>query len=685
MIRIATCLFFALTFYSALIAEEVHIPRVPSEMEFAGLQLKITEGARRDIQKDVDELRRSPKYYNIKLERVRLYFPLIEEALREEKVPEDFKYLCLQESGLISDQVSSSNAVGFWQFKDFTGKEVGLRIDRNIDERLNIVASTHGAARYFKRHNFYFRNWLYTVLAHMTGMTGAKKYVDPKKYGASKMTVDTNTHWYIKRFLAHKIAFEKEENGNHSEGWELFEYKKGQGKTISQIANNHDVDEELLTKYNKWLKRGKIPDEKEYSVIIPVKNKVPKTLVNENKQHSIKPVKARTSTQLGKELNRNKTIFIKINSIPGILAKSSETGASMAAEGGIAMSKFLKYNDLKNTDVILEGEVYYLKAKKRKANIFYHTTEPGESLWDISQKFGVKLNKLAKMNRMSIIDDPETGRLIWLRKTRPKDVPIEIKELPTKEQIEEIIGRPYEEKKAPKIETPKPVVAVENIETTEVEEEEVKVSENQESVELIDKTNYRIHKIEKGETLYSISKKYNVQVIDLMDINDTNGAISIGQELYIPESEIEVIKEFEEEEVKASEKQELVELIDKTNYRIHKIEKGETLYSISKKYNVQVIDLMDINDTNRAISIGQELYIPESEVGVIKEFEVEEKEDEDEKEVEKSDISLHVVGPGDTIYKISKMYNISVEKLLELNQKDNFDLAIGEKLVVKEE
>lgn len=603
MIRIVSCLFIVLTFHSALRAEEVHIPKVPSEMEFAGLHLKITDGARRDIQKDVDELRKSPKYFNIKLERVRLYFPLIEEALREEGVPEDFKYLCLQESGLISDQVSSSNAVGFWQFKDFTGKEVGLRIDRNIDERLNIVASTHGAARYFKRHNFHFRNWLYTVLAHMTGMTGAKKYVDEKKYGASKMTVDTNTHWYVKRFLAHKIAFEKEEDGNHSEGWKLVEYKKGQGKTLSQIANNHDIDEELLTKYNKWLKRGKIPDEKEYSVIIPIKNKVPKTLANENKQHTIKPVKTEPSAQLGKELNRNKTIFIKINSTPGILAKSIETSASMAAEGGIALSKFLKYNDLKKTDAILEGEVYYLKAKKRKANVFYHTTEPGESLWDISQKFGVKLNRLAKMNRMSIIDEPETGRLMWLRKTRPKDVPVEIKELPTREQIEEIIGKPYEEKEIPKVETAKPII-VEKIDE-KVEEEVIISPEKQEPNELRDIKNYRIHTIEKGETLYSISKKYNVQVVELMDINDTNGAISIGQKLYIPESEVEVIKEFEELE--------------------------------------------------------------------------------EEQEVEKSDISLHVVGPGDTMYKISKMYNISVEKLLEINQKDNFDLSIGEKLVVKEE
>lgn len=601
MSRITLYLLFALTCCSKLLAEGVNIPRVPSEIKLAGLHLKITEGARRDIQKDVDELRKSPKYYNIKLERVRLYFPIIEKVLKEENVPDDFKYLCLQESGLISDRVSSSNAVGFWQFKDFTGKEVGLRIDRNIDERLNIVASSHGAAKYFKRHNFYFRNWLYTVLAHMTGMTGAKKYVDTKKYGATKMTVDSNTHWYVKRFLAHKIAFEKDENGNHSEGWQLVEYKKGQGKTISQIAGDHKIDVELLTKYNKWLKKGKIPEEKEYSVIIPVKNKAPKSITNENKQHSIKPLKTKPQIQLGKELNRNKTIFIKINGIAGILAKSSETGASLAAEGGIAFSKFLKYNDLKDTDAILEGEVYYLKTKKRKANVFYHTTGPGESLWDISQKFGVKLSKLAKMNRMSILDDPETGRLMWLRKTRPKDVPVEIKELPTKEQIEQIIGKPYEEKRKPETETLKPKVDDAPVED---KKEETKLDQGS-ALEKPNNKTHRTHEILKGETLYSISKKYNVQVIDLMNLNDTNGAISIGQELYIPESEVEVIKEFEEE-----------------------IE---------------------------------------------------------EKEIEKSGISLHVVGPGDTMYKISKMYNISMEKLLELNQKDNFDLSIGEKLVVKEE
>jgi membrane-bound lytic murein transglycosylase D len=174
----------------SLLGDEVKIPSVPSEMDFAGMKLKITEAARRDIQKDVDMLRKSPKYFNIKLDRVRLYFPIVERVLREEGVPDDFKFLSVQESALILDAVSTSNAVGFWQFKDFTGREVGLRIDRYVDERMNIVASTRGAAKYFKRHNFFFRNWVYTVLAHMTGRGGAQKYVDEKKFGETKMTIN---------------------------------------------------------------------------------------------------------------------------------------------------------------------------------------------------------------------------------------------------------------------------------------------------------------------------------------------------------------------------------------------------------------------------------------------------------------------------------------------------------------
>jgi len=676
MIRILLLLMFFTLSGFTLVEEDVKIPKVPSDMEFAGMKLKITEAARRDIQKDVDMLRKSPKYFNIKLDRVRLYFPLIEAVLKEEGVPDDFKYLSVQESALISDAVSTSDAVGFWQFKDFTGREVGLRIDRNIDERMNVVASTHGAAKYFKRHNFFFKNWIYTILAHMTGQSGAKKYVDPKKYGDNKMTIDANTHWYVKRFLAHKIAFEKEVKGSHSEGMKLVEYKKGQGKTISQIADNLDVDEELLAKYNKWLKRGKVPEEKEYSVIVPIKDKMPKVLATSSKHQTIQSPKPSTHIQLGKDLNRNKTIFIKINGIQSILAKNNETVESMSAEGGVSLTKFLKYNDLKQTDAIVEGEIYYLKSKKNKAKVYYHTAEPGETLWDISQKFGIKLKKLAKMNRMSIIDNPETGRLMWLMKTRPKDVPVEIKELPTKEQIKEVLGETFDSH----IKTEQKIVTVPDV-TSEMTQT---IDEEQKEVEEATESGFPIsskrHTVGKGETLYSIAKLYDVKVTVLMDMNNTNGAISIGQKLLLPEGAKEVATETSTAQESQEEKIEEVKPESQQSPKSHVVAKGETLYSISKMYNVGLKDLMDLNGVNGAISVGQELLIPKAEQE-LKKLDV--KEESEVKEMD-SEITFHEVEPGDTMYKIAKKYKISVDKLLELNQKDNFDLSLGEKLIIKE-
>jgi membrane-bound lytic murein transglycosylase D len=80
-------------------------------------------------------------------DKARLYFPIIERIFAEERVPDAIKYLAIQESSLIPDAVSSANAVGYWQFKDFTAREVGLRVDRQVDERKNIVsASQFGSA-----------------------------------------------------------------------------------------------------------------------------------------------------------------------------------------------------------------------------------------------------------------------------------------------------------------------------------------------------------------------------------------------------------------------------------------------------------------------------------------------------------------------------------------------------------
>ena len=183
-------------------------PKVPSKMEFAGIKLKITEAAKREIQSDVDALTANAKYFNAKAERAALYMPIVERIFAEEGLPDDFKYLAIQESGFISDAVSTSNAVGFWQFKKLTAQEVGLRVDRKIDERQNIEASTRGAAKYLQKNNFYFNNWLHALQAYQMGAGGAMDVLGEKGSGVHHMTIDKKTYWYVKKFLAHKVAFE---------------------------------------------------------------------------------------------------------------------------------------------------------------------------------------------------------------------------------------------------------------------------------------------------------------------------------------------------------------------------------------------------------------------------------------------------------------------------------------------
>jgi membrane-bound lytic murein transglycosylase D len=240
-------------------------PQVPHKMNFAGMTLTIRDDARRDIQKDVDMLTKSPRYFNIKVERARTYFPIIEKVFAEERLPDDFKYLSLQESALIPDAVSSSNAVGFWQFKELTAHEVGLRVDQEIDERMHIAASSRGAARYLKKCNHYFNNWLFALQSYQMGAGDVMRSVGNQDLGTRHMEITPDTYWYVRKFIAHKIAFEEAVRGPAT--MEVSAMTALPGSSLMDIARQTSSDEQQLRDFNKWLKTDKIPGDRAYTII----------------------------------------------------------------------------------------------------------------------------------------------------------------------------------------------------------------------------------------------------------------------------------------------------------------------------------------------------------------------------------------------------------------------------------
>ena len=552
-------------------------PVVTKEVNFGNMKLVLSRNVMAEIQQQVNSLTSSPKYYQMKVDRMLLYFPVIERVFKEEGVPEDFKYLAIQESGLVSDAISSADAVGFWQFKDFTAREVGLRVDKHIDERKNIVASSRGAATYLKRHNFLVDNWIYAMSAYQAGMGGARKYMNKSNYGARKLEINSSTHWYVKKFIAHKIAFQDRINDKHSQNLSLIEFKKGTNKNLSWIAKEFELDVDLIKTYNKWIRTGEIPEDKTYVVLIPtqqkVKNKMLSKVVAEIES---KPAVERTKIEekiypfeMVPGLSDVNSKNLKFNDLKVILSGNSNNLNSLAAEAGISIKLLIKYNDLNPQDPIKANTIYYLESKKSKSKIGFHIVEKSETLWSISQNYALRLNKLMTMNRITSNEKIEIDRVLWLNAKRPKNTPIQYHK---KEQKKEM-----------------------NTATIDIEEQPEKsdkIIQTSTTVKKKISTVKNIHTVVEGESLWSIAKKYNVSVKDLRTFNEINenDTLNIGQELYIFSTR--------KRPPKAS----------KSN--IYTVQAGDSFYSIAVKHNMTVKYLMQLNRrTNDVVMIGDKLKV----------------------------------------------------------------------------
>ncbi|MEN8251434.1 MAG: LysM peptidoglycan-binding domain-containing protein, partial [Bacteroidota bacterium] len=313
--------------------------------------------------------------------------------------------------------------------KKLTADEVGMRVDRKVDERLNIIASSRGAAQYMQKNNFYFNNWLYALQAYQMGAGGAMDALGDVKGGEKRLTIDKKTYWYVKKYLAHKIAFEKAVEEAKANQPMLVVYTAGGGKSLKDIAAETNVELAELERFNTWLLTKRIPEDKKYEVIIP-STEASFTLASA-KQTKVKAQSSTSSTTslpparkiaLGEDAYRR----ITLNGLPGVIPNEEMTVDELAELMEVEPNNLINYNDLLPHNRIIVGQVYYIKSKRKKARIYYHTVQEGESVWMIAQNYGVKQSSLMKMNRIKEKDySLELGRILWLRKTRPASVPIE--------------------------------------------------------------------------------------------------------------------------------------------------------------------------------------------------------------------------------------------------------------------
>ena len=138
------------------------------------------------------------------IKRSNKYFPLIERILKDEGVPDDFKYLAVIESGL-ENVNSPAGAKGFWQILKTTGREMGLEVNSNVDERYHIENATRVACTYLKKAKKKLGSWTLAAASYNRGISGINRLLEKQQVETYyDLLLNRETKRYVFRILAMK-------------------------------------------------------------------------------------------------------------------------------------------------------------------------------------------------------------------------------------------------------------------------------------------------------------------------------------------------------------------------------------------------------------------------------------------------------------------------------------------------
>lgn len=258
----------------------VYALQVPDDLNFAGEPIPLENP---DIYERMDRELLVNTYWQsnalLMFKRAEKYFPVIEPILKEHGVPDDFKYLAVIESGL-TNAVSPAGARGFWQIMPATGREFGLEINDNVDERYHLEKSTHVACEYLKQSKDKLGSWTLAAAAYNAGNAGISKQLNIQKVSNYyDLLLGEETGRYIFRIIALKeIINNPTTYGLNFKSEDLYKHiptKKVEVDTavsdFADFASKFNINYKILKLHNPWLREPHLNNKsrKKYAIEIP--------------------------------------------------------------------------------------------------------------------------------------------------------------------------------------------------------------------------------------------------------------------------------------------------------------------------------------------------------------------------------------------------------------------------------
>lgn len=215
------------------------------------------------------------------MKRANKYFPVIEPILAKNGVPDDFKYLAVAESGL-QNVVSPAGATGFWQIMRATGREYGLEVNSNVDERYHLEKATEVACRYLKRYKEKYGSWTLAAAAYNAGTGSIDKYMGIQQVeDYYDLLLGQETGRYVFRIMAikeilsapEKYGFILEQEDMYS-NVPTFQVEVNTPVTdFAEFAKQYEITYKILKRHNPWLREPHLNNAsgKSYQISIPLK------------------------------------------------------------------------------------------------------------------------------------------------------------------------------------------------------------------------------------------------------------------------------------------------------------------------------------------------------------------------------------------------------------------------------
>ena len=378
---------------------------------------------------------RNREYMKMVLARKEQYFPMYEETMKDYGMPVEIQHLSIIESGLDPKIKSHMGAMGLWQFMPATGREYGMEVNPDIDDRMDPEKSTKAAAKYLKALYKMFGNWEVALAAYNCGPGNVRKAI---RHSGGKNTfwgiydyLPKETRSYVPQFQAMLyILNHLEEHNLHLEEpsypmeYEQLNFDKTfQLKTLASLT---EVCLKDLEKLNPSIKQGRIPEShRSMSIRIP-KSKA--FFIKENlawisdSLSKAAPILVASTSQV--ETATKGSSPQQTTSRIAYKVKSGDAIGTIASRHGVTLTQLKQWNNL-SSNLIKEGQILIIHSNSNRSSSETialnsdnptssktYTVRPGDSLWMISQKHSLSIEQIKRLNNLNTTQIKPGQRLI---------------------------------------------------------------------------------------------------------------------------------------------------------------------------------------------------------------------------------------------------------------------------------